>query len=264
MSPNDFGTRNAPRLISTAGRGIWGRLRKRSLPARALLTVIGLGIACAVPGVAFAQNCKLHYAEAFQMISTQSFEGQSAATIRQWVDDLFGPRQEVCGENGYKFFLTQLGAQAADAMHKKGSEQEVRLLVTREILNRFPLQVRFSTGVDPAAGLNQLRSDLGVISTEVGVTPSIKTLLEVLAKIAPPRNRPKPLPKNDDAIPITVPRVPLPAWAVISLYEIRDHATRKDHEAIAAKTNQILAWIARASPGVRLAEPASLGPAPTK
>jgi hypothetical protein len=232
--------------------------------ARALLAALGVSAVCALGGSANAENCKLHYAEAFQIISTQRFAEHSPTAIKQTVDNLFGPRQVVCGEIGYKFFLTELGNQAGAAMRHKGSEQEAQLLATREILNRFPLQVRFSHGVDPRAGLNQLRSNLGVLSTEVGVTPSITALLDALAKIAPPRLAPKPLPKSDDAIPVTVPRVPLPAWAVISLYEIRDHAARKESDAITTKSNLILDWVSRAGPGaLPLAIPAA-GTSPAK
>jgi hypothetical protein len=221
---------------------------------------LGVTLLCAAPGEAEAQHCKLHYAEAFRIIAAESFDGNSPATIKKRVDDLFGPRQEVCGESGYSFFLTELGVQASAALRKNGSERESRLIATREIMTRFPVLVRFSPGADPSAGLNQLRSNLGVLSTSVGVTPSSKALLDALAGVVPPKNLPKPLPKNDDAIPVTVPQVPMPAWAIISLYEIRDHAARKDTVAVTAKTDRILDWVVQASPGVRLLAP----PVPAK
>jgi hypothetical protein len=264
MRQNTLGNWDELRRASLAPRGVLTAQRQRVQPARALLAAIGVSVVCALPVAADAENCRLHYAEAFQLIANQRFGGQSPDAVRQTVDDLFGPRQEVCGEVGYKFFLTELGNQATTALHQKGSEQEARLSATREILNRFPRQVRFSNGADPRAGLNQLRSNLGVLSAEVGVTPSVKALLDALAKIAPPQPAPKPLPKDDDAIPITVPRIPLPAWAVISLYEIRDHAARKESAAITAKSNLILDWIARAGPGPRLIESPTTGAAPAK
>lgn len=222
--------------------------RKHAHPSRALWILVGAGLLCAASGTAHAQNCRLHYAEAFQLVSVQSFRGQTPDEVKQKIDDLFGPRQEVCGESGYKFFLTELGAQAAAAMRTKGPDQYPRLLVTREILNRFPLQVRFSEEADPAAGLNQLRSNLGVLSTEVGKNAAIRSVLDALHQILPPRRMPRPLPKDDDAIPVTVPKTPLPAWAVIMLYEIRDHAARKESEAIQSKSALILDWIGRTGP----------------
>lgn len=245
MTQNTLGRRNALGATRSATTGTSGRI------ARILQVMLGVTLLCAAPGAAEAQHCKLHYAEAFRLIANESFDGHSPAAIKKTVDNLFGPRQETCGESGYSFFLTELGAQASAALRKKGSEREARLIATREIMTRFPVLVRFSTGADPSAGLNQLRSNLAVLSTEVGVTPSSKALLDALASVVPPKNLPKPLPKNDDAIPVTVPQVPLPAWAVISLYEIRDHAARKDTAAITAKTNRILDWVVQASPGVR-------------
>lgn len=264
MRQNTIGSWDAMQRASLATRGVFTPQGQRVQPTRALLAAIGVSVVCALAGAADAENCRLHYAEAFQLISTQRFSEQSPTAIKQTVDNLFGPRQEVCGEVGYTFFLTELGNQASAALHQKGSEQEARLLATREIMSRFPLQVRFSNGADPRAGLNQLRSNLGVLSTEVGVTPSIKALLDALAKIAPPRPAPKPLPKSDDGIPITVPRIPLPAWAVISLYEIRDHAARKESAAITAKINLVLDWVSRAGPGARLIESPAAGAAPAK
>lgn len=264
MKQNILGSRNELHSTRPGTTGVGVRPCKRVQPAWALLALLGVSLVCAAPGAASAQHCRLHYSEAFRLIATQSFDGQPPAAIKQKVDDLFGPRQEVCGEGGYKFFLTELGAQASAALRKKGSEQESRLVATREIMNRFPVQVRFSNGAVPGAGLTQLRADLGVLSTEVGKTPAISALLEALGKVAPPRTLSKPLPQNDDAIPIMVPQIPLPAWAIISLYEIRDHAARKESAAITAKTSLILDWVMRASPGVRPIEPPAATQSPAK
>ncbi len=264
LRQDTLGSWDVMRRARVTTGGVFTPQRQRGQPTPAVLAALGVSVVCALAGAAHAENCRLHYAEAFQLISTQHFSEHSPAAIKQTVDDLFGPRQEVCGEVGYKFFLTELGTQAAAALHQKGNEQEARLLATREIMNRFPMQVRFSSGADPSAGLNQLRSNLGVLSTEVGVTPSIKALLDALGKIAPPKPAPKPLPKSDDAIPITVPRIPLPAWAVISLYEIRDHAMRKESAAVVAKSNVILDWVSRAGPGARLIDSRATGAAPQK
>lgn len=226
-----------------------GRAARRS--AIAAVAVVGAILAWAAPEAAYAQHCKLHYAEAFQLISIRTMAGQSAEQIKGTVDDLFGPRQELCGEKSYKFFLDELKTYASTAFRKKGPEGEAGLLATREILNRFPLQVRFGNGVDPNSGLKQLRSDLGVLGSEVGMSPSIQAVLDALAKVVPPKVMARPLPTDDDAIPVTVPRVPMPAWAIISLYEIRDHAKRKENGAILNKTNLILEWIARINSGAR-------------
>ncbi len=237
-------------------------------PALALFTFLGAGLLALAPGTAQAQNCQQRYGEAFQLIDVQQLSGKSAAGIKQTVDDLFGPRQQVCGQKGYQFYLNGLSTQAATAFRKKGAEQEARLLATREILNRMPLKVRFAAGQDPMTGITQLRSDLTVLSKEVGVTPAIQDVLNLLATVPPPKALVRDMPKNDDAIPVVVPKVPLPAWAVISLYEIRDHANRKENGEIINKTNLILDWIAHINAGARpedlkVAPATGATPAPT-
>ena len=224
---------------------------RRFRPALALLTLLGAGLICLAPGAAFAQNCQQRYGEAFQLISNQPLAGKSAADIKRTVDNLFGPRQVVCGENGYRFYLTELTAQASAAFRKKGAEQEARLLATREILSRMPQKVRFKPGTDPATGITQLRSDLTVLSKEVGTTPAIQDILSALATVTPPQALVRAMAKDDDAIPVVVPKVPLPAWAIISLYEIRDHASHQENGEVLNKTNLILEWIARINAGAR-------------
>jgi hypothetical protein len=211
-------------------------------------------ILAAAPEPAFAQHCKLRYAEAFQVISIRPLAGRSPAEIKSTVDDLFGPRQELCGEGSYKFFLSELKTYASTAFRKKGPEGEAMLMVTREIIGRIPVQVRFASapaGGAADSGLKQLRSDLGVLASEVGMTPSIQAVIDALARVTPPRAMTRPMPADDDAIPVVVPRVPLPTWAVISLYEIRDHAKRKENGAVLNKTQLILDWMARINAGAR-------------
>lgn len=220
-------------------------------PGIALATLVGTGLLFTAPGAAQADNCRQRYSEAFQLISTQPLAGRSPANIKQSVDNLFGPRQVICGENGYKFFLSELEAQASAAFRKKGAEQEARLLATREILTRFPQQVRFNNGGDPAAGIVQLRANLAVLGKEVGVTPAIRGLLDAMERQAPPQALTRALPSGDDAIAVVVPKVPLPAWAIISLYEIRDHAQHQENGEVVNKTNLILDWVARVNAGAQ-------------
>lgn len=239
-----------------------GTASGRGTRARCSPVLLGLLVAAVLGAAspALAQHCRLHYAEAFQQISVNNLAGRSAAEIKQQIDDLFGPRQEVCGEKSYKFFLTELGNYTTAALRKKGSEQEARLLAAREIMTRFPLRVRFNPGTDPASGLKQLRSDLTVLGSEVGLKPPVQALLDAVAKVTPPTAAAQPMAADDDAVPVVVPRVPLPAWAVISLYEIRDHAKRKENGAIINKTELILEWMAHINAGAR---PGDLRVSPT-
>jgi hypothetical protein len=55
--------------------------------------------------------------------------------------------------------------------------------------------------------------------------------------------------------------VPLPPWAVISLYEIQDHAQRKQNGTVMAKTALILQWMKLVTSGT-LPENIKIGPKP--
>lgn len=222
-------------------------------PLRAVVSALALVAAGLVmaPQSAFAQRCKQHYAEAFQLIAIRPLAGNPPAELKTTVDDVFGPRKELCGPVSYKYFLSELKNYAATAFRKKGPEGDAMRLVAIEIINRFPLQVRFPAGELPDLGLKQLRSDLGVLASEVGPSPSVQAVVDALAKVAPPKVMSRPTPIDDDATPVIVPKVPLPAWAVISLYEIRDHAKRKENGAIINKTQLILDWMSRINAGAR-------------
>jgi hypothetical protein len=47
---------------------------------------------------------------------------------------------------------------------------------------------------------------------------------------------------------VQVPTVPLPAWAVVSLYEIDDHTRRNEVGAIQGKVEAILTWMKTMTP----------------
>lgn len=195
------------------------------------------------PTQAQAQHCKWRYAEAFQRLANRSLAGQTPAQATRVIEDLFGPRLEVCGENGYKLFYSQITTYATQSFRKKGAEREAMLTATQEILRRAPQQVRFKAEPDKGTLIKQLRSDLGVIASEVGVTPSIQAVLDAVDKLTPARPSPRPEAKDEDTIKVTVPNAPLPPWAVIYLYEIQDHLARKEIAAAANKNAMVLQWV---------------------
>jgi hypothetical protein len=122
------------------------------------------------------------------------------------------------------------------------------LVGAQEILKRIPSQVFFKNTKAKTQSYQQLRSDLGAVAREVGITPPIQGLLDAVDRLGPPAVSAQPEPMSSDPAQIQVPTVPLPPWAVISLYEIRDHAQRKEDAAILTKTTLILNWIKRITP----------------
>jgi hypothetical protein len=204
-----------------------------------------------MPSGASADHCKWRYAEGFQRVTNRPIAGLSQPQISKLVEDLFGPRQPVCEEAAYRFFLSQFKTYATAAFRKKGAEREAMLIAAQEILKRVPSQVFYKNTQDKVSAYKQLRSDLGVIATEVGGGPSIQTVLDAVDRLGPPAVSTKPEPMSDDAVQIKVPDAPLPPWAVISLYEIHDHAQRKQHGAVVAKSALILEWMKLVTSGTR-------------
>lgn len=205
----------------------------------------------AVPSVASADHCKLRFSVGFQLIGEHSVVGMNHEQVAQTIQEMFGTRQPVCEEAAYRYFLTQFTNYATTAFHKAGAEREAMLSAAQEILKRVPSQVFYKNVQAKVSAYKQIRADLSVVATEVGLTPSIQSLLDALDKLGPPEVSRRPEPMNDDAIPIGVPAVPLPPWAVISLHEIYDHAQRKQNGAVITKTALILEWMKLVTSGTR-------------
>jgi hypothetical protein len=178
-----------------------------------------------------------------QLVGTRHFSGQNTAEIARGVDALFGPRQDACGEAGYRMFVQQFSLFTKTAMRLKGAEQEGALIAAQEILKRWPLRVRWDGSQDRGALLHQLRSDLAVLSAEVGTTPPVQALLTTLASLQSPRPVPKTVTLDESALQIVVPEVPLPAWAVIALHEADEHLQRREVGTARNKIALVLEWL---------------------
>lgn len=217
-----------------------------------------------LPKVASADHCKWRYSTGFQLVTERPLSGMTQEQIAQTVQDLFGTRQPVCEEAAYRYFLTLFTSYTTTAFHKKGIERDAMLAAAQEILKRVPSQVFYKNVQAKVSAYKQIRSDLSVVASEVGVTPSIQALLDSLDKLGPPEVSRKPEPMNDDAIPVKVPSAPLPPWAVISLHEIYDHAQRKQNGAVIAKTALILEWMKLVTSGTRPGDIKVVPTPPTK
>ena len=93
-------------------------------------------------------------------------------------------------------------------------------------------------------------ADLGAIAQDLGMTPLSQQLLDAMEATGAPQatQRPASAPPDPHTSTVQVPTVPLPAWAVISLYEIDDHARRNEVGAIQGKVEAILNWMRGVTP----------------
>lgn len=216
----------------------------------------------ALPQSASADHCKWRFAEGFQRVTNRPLAGKSQAQIVEFVEELFGPRQPVCEESAYRFFLGEFKTYATASFHQKGAEQEAMLICAQEILRHAPAQVFYKNTQAKLSAYKQLRSDLGVIAQEVGGGPSVQTVLDAVDRLGPPKLSAKREPMNEEATHVKVPAAPLPPWAVISLYEIHDLAQRKQNGAVVAKSALILEWMRLVTSGTR-PEDIKIVPAPS-
>lgn len=194
--------------------------------------------------------CAPRFSQAFQRLGRSTLAQKSKAQIEQQVSEAFGPPQALCEAGAYEAFMTAFTRYSVDAIHRKGPEQEARISAAIAVLSRAPVQVPAAASGNKVSAYQQARSDLSVVAREVGHAHAavIRPLLDTLDKLGEPRA--VTAVGDSAAVEVAVPKVPLPAWAVSSLHEIRDHAKNHEDGAISAKVGLILEWMRLVSAGV--------------
>jgi hypothetical protein len=194
--------------------------------------------------------CTPRFTQAFQRLGRGPLASKSKAQIEQQVAEAFGPPQELCEAGAYEAFMSAFTRYAVDAMHRKGPEQEGRITAAVAVLARAPTQVPAAASGNKVSAYQQVRSDLNVVAREVGHAhaAAIRPLLEAVDRLGEPRS--VTAVGGSTSAEVAVPKVPLPAWAVSSLHEIREHARNHEDGAISAKVGLILEWMRLVSAGV--------------
>ncbi|MFO0574030.1 MAG: hypothetical protein U1A78_08535 [Polyangia bacterium] len=194
--------------------------------------------------------CAPRFSQGFQRLGRNTLAQKSKAQIEQQVAESFGPPQELCEAGAYEAFMTAFTRYAVDAIHRKGPEQEARITAAIAVLARAPTQVPAAASGNKVSAYQQARSDLSVVAREVGHSHAavIRPLLDAVDKLGEPRA--VTAVGGNAAVEVAVPKVPLPAWAVSSLHEIREHAKNHEDGAISAKVGLILEWMRLVSAGV--------------
>ncbi|MCS6913063.1 MAG: hypothetical protein RMK29_21220 [Myxococcales bacterium] len=220
------------------------------------MLVRSVGILCLVgtlfPHVAAAQQCALRYTESFARLPSLGLRNLSQAQAISEVNNLFGPRPDVCEPGGYKVFLDAFTDYAREALRAPVRTRDGMIRVAIAAVQQGPLRVPFEESKTAVTLFRQTRSNIHAIADDVGITPLMQQLLDALersgppATTAPPPPPPSPAPGSPGAPSVQqvrVPQVPLPPWAVISLYEIRDALNSKNTGVALGKLEAILKWM---------------------
>lgn len=225
---------------------------------RTLAIVLGTSCVLAASSAARAEHCRWRYDQAFTALESRNLRtlerGAKPDEFMMKADAevtlLFGPSVTQCEEGAYSLFLERYERFAKDALRRKGTERDTRLRVAIAVIRRGPDAVDYAEQSKEVSRFDQMLSNLGVIAADAGNTPLMQQLIDAIKAKGPP----KATRRADSAKPdphvtqVYVPTVPLPGWAVISLYEIADHAQRQEHDRIQGKVEAILNWMKSVTP----------------
>lgn len=212
---------------------------------------------------AAAQNCYPTHSAGFARIRGFEPKALTQAAADMEVRALFGPRIELCEEGAYKAFMDSFKEFSAQAMRASKNSREKLLRLAIAVVRQAPTMVPVKELKTMSSHFRQVRSDLNATADDVGfaTTPLLQQLLDALVNLGPPKSATgttvtvetppptttSPSPSTGTPTggvqPIRVPADPLPPWAVIKLYEMRDHVKAQDLAAIQIKLQDIINWI---------------------
>ncbi len=232
-----------------------------------ILTLVGASL---IPGAAEAQNCAVHYAAAFARISGSVPKAVTQLAADQEVDAALGPRPQQCEAGAYASFLEQFegfGRVAIRAAQSRrgpkgalqmGNENQIRLAISM-FRKGSPVKVPLPDSKAGVSLFKQVRSNLNAVADDAGNTPMMLALLDAMTAVGSPSAIEEMVsvgqgpaggatPAGGTAPPggvqqVRVPPVPLPAWAVIKLYEARDLCKPQDVAGIQVRLQDVINWM---------------------
>lgn len=220
-------------------------------------------------------HCIHRFREAFSQLSViewKTFEKQrpfSESMITNMVDSLFMGIPAQCETQAYTEFMDKFDDIARSALRAKNFRNSMLVAAIR-VLKYTPHRIPFSDGTSAKSRLASLRSHLDTLREELNldiVKPSFqKRLLQEIALLQPPSLEEPPKDQTaDDKITIQLPTIPLPAWAVGTLTQVKELLHKETPtlaEMIEAKTKLqfVIDWISH--PVLNAKIPEILGPVP--
>lgn len=215
---------------------------------RLLLCLASVGVG--VPALCLGETCGPKYTYAFSSLPSAGPRTQGPAQASAEVQGLFGPRPDHCEAGGYQRFVEAYRDFAREAMRAPARGGRDGLLwLAIAAAERGPLRVPAEEGRAAVTIYRQVRSDLHAIADDVGLnkTPLLQQLLDVFDRMGPPQAMPPvaaPAPPPGSLVQtVRVPTTPLPTWAVVALYEIREALAQKNPALAQSKIEAILKWV---------------------
>jgi hypothetical protein len=223
---------------------------------------MGLLLFAASP--AQAQNCYPAHSAGFSRLRALEYKATTQGVADLEVRNLFGPRIDLCEEGAYKAFMESFYSFAHDAMRPPGGNKAARdklLRLAIAVLQQAPTKVPAKEERTAASQFKQVRSDLNSTADDVGfaTTPLLQQLMDALGNLGAPRAAEQAAISDqppqtgtttgsggttgNNTQSIRVPTEPLPPWAVVKLYEMRDHIKSQDLGAIQIRLQDIINWI---------------------
>lgn len=224
-------------------------------------------VATATPVYAQSQNCYATHSAGFARVRGLENKATTQGAADLEVRALFGPRIDLCEEGAYKAFMDSFKDLASSAMRAGKISRDKQLRLAIAVVQQAPTRVPAKEAKTAASLFRQVRSDLNATADDVGFqqTPLLGQLLETLGRVgAPASSEPVAGPDTTVQVPVStgtgsgtgsggvqairVPTEPLPPWAVIKLYEMRDHIKAQDLAAIQIKLQDVINWIESKAP----------------
>ena len=122
-----------------------------------------------------ADHRKWRFAEGFS-VTNRPPRGMSQPQIADMVEEMFRCPPAGLRRSRASLFLEPVQHLRSSGVSSKAAGRRPCLLCAQEILKRAPSQVFYKNPAAKVSAYKQLRSDLGVVAAEVGVTPSIQAL----------------------------------------------------------------------------------------
>jgi hypothetical protein len=219
---------------------------------------LAAGLLLLLGSSAAADNCYPKHSAGFGKIRGLEVKATSQGTADLEVANAFGgPRSELCEEGAYKSFLETFESFAKEAMRAPKDKREKLLRLAIGALKQAPTKVPFKEKAAAASQWRQTRSNLNATADDVGFekTPLLQGVIDALTQAGAPTATESPATPPDPtqqatttnaagaAQPIRIPIEPMPSWAIIKLYEMRDNVKSQDVAAIGIKVQDIINWV---------------------
>lgn len=235
------------------------------VPVLGMVSVSAGLLVLAAGSPAFAQNCYPAHSAGFARLSSVEPAATTQGSADVQVRALFGPRNDLCEEGAYKTFMESFKDFAARAMRAPKTSRDKLLRIAISAIAQAPTKVPAKEAKQSASFFKQVRSDLNATADDVGFaqTPLLQQLLDAISAVGAPRSAEEspatvqvPTTPTTPSTPtssggvqsIRVPQEPLPGWAIVKLYEMRDTIKAQDLAALQLKLQEVINWVESKAP----------------